>query len=237
MKKLFIHSAMAFAIICFIAACGGNKNKETSTVDSMTTMPTETAAVVQPDPTTGIAAAVIVPPAIDEAVKKANSMTKKEYHHRKVKKIKKNDGSDGEVIETITFLELVPDVEAPAGDIAPATPADQRPKDSAGYHYKPDKMPSFKGGEKALDAYLEKNLVYPAQAEDNGIQGTVLLRFSVDETGKIYTPKVISKPLGFGLEEEAISIVEKMPAWNPGMVQDKAVKSKFTLPIKFELQN
>ncbi len=107
--------------------------------------------------------------------------------------------------------------------------------DAGGIYPYAEVMPAFPGGDRALNKWLEDNIKYPQDAIDNDVEGDVLLSFSVDETGKIYTPKVISTPLGHGLEEEATSLVMKMPKWNPGRIKGKNVKTRFTLPISFQL--
>lgn len=107
--------------------------------------------------------------------------------------------------------------------------------DKEGVYNRAEIMPSFPGGEKALSAYIENNIQYPESAMDNGTEGTVVLTFAVDETGKVYAPKLVSQKVGDGLEEEAMRVVSKMPKWNPGRIKGKNVKTKFTLPIHFVL--
>jgi protein TonB len=107
--------------------------------------------------------------------------------------------------------------------------------DAAGVYSYSEVMPSFPGGEKALEKWLENNIQYPETAQDNGTEGDVLITFAVDENGKVYTPTIISNKLGDGLEEEAVAVVYKMPKWNPGKIKGKNVKTKFTLPISFQL--
>ena len=58
-------------------------------------------------------------------------------------------------------------------------------------------------------------------------------RFIVDEKGAVVDPKLIRK-LGAGCDEEALRALEKLK-FNPGYVQGKPVKARFTLPIRFAL--
>jgi TonB family protein len=106
--------------------------------------------------------------------------------------------------------------------------------DNEGYYT--NVYPSYPGGDKALESFFAKNVEYPASASDNGVEGTVRLSFTVDETGKIGTPKVITPAIGYGLEEEALRIVKKMPSWKPGALKGKNVKTRFTLPVRFQLE-
>jgi len=107
--------------------------------------------------------------------------------------------------------------------------------DQYGVYNRAEIMPSYPGGEKALEKFIQKNVIYPQIALDNGVKGTVLLSFWVDEAGKIYTPTTVSKKIGSGLEDEAVRLVRQMPTWNPGQIKGRNVKTRFTLPIKFEL--
>ena len=71
-------------------------------------------------------------------------------------------------------------------------------------------------------------------ARENGLEGTVVIRFIVDETGNIIRPEVI-KDIGGGCGQEALRVVKKMPLWEPGRQRDRKVKVYFNLPVKFKL--
>jgi periplasmic protein TonB len=107
--------------------------------------------------------------------------------------------------------------------------------DETGLYGTVDIIPSFAGGNKGLQNYFDKNLDYPAEANDAGVDGTVRISFVVDENGKLISPQVEGEHLGYGLDEEALRVVNKMPAWTPAKVKGKAVKTRVMLPIKFEL--
>ncbi len=107
--------------------------------------------------------------------------------------------------------------------------------DKEGYYINTEVLPSYPGGQKELERFFEKNLQYPAEAEDNGIEGTVNLNFAVDENGKIYSPFVTTPSIGYGVEQEAIRVFNIMPAWTPGRIKGKNVKTRFTLPVTFKL--
>jgi periplasmic protein TonB len=107
--------------------------------------------------------------------------------------------------------------------------------DETGLYGTVDIIPSFAGGNKGLQNYFDKNLDYPAEANDAGVDGTVRISFIVDENGKLISPMVVGENLGYGLDEEALRVVNKMPAWTPAKVKGKSVKTRVILPIKFEL--
>jgi protein TonB len=108
--------------------------------------------------------------------------------------------------------------------------------DREGVYNRAEVMPSYPGGETALRKFIEENIEYPQRAMDSDAEGTVTLYFAVDEQGTIYTPTVISSKIGYGLEEEAMRVVNKMPKWNPGQIKGRNVKTRFTLPITYQIQ-
>jgi Ca-activated chloride channel family protein len=91
---------------------------------------------------------------------------------------------------------------------------------------------SFSGGETALKAFIEKNMVYPPQAKSSGIKGTVKISFSVHADGSISDIQIV-QGIGGGCDAEAIRLINKMPKWNPGKRSGTPVITKVVLPIKF----
>lgn len=107
--------------------------------------------------------------------------------------------------------------------------------DKEGFYTNTEVLPAYPGGQKALERFFEDNIQYPEAATENDAQGTVKLSFAVDENGKIYQPVATGNKIGYGLEEEAIRVFNKMPKWTPGKIKGKNVKARFTLPINFQL--
>ncbi len=98
-----------------------------------------------------------------------------------------------------------------------------------------EEMPGFPGGEGELFKFLGENIKYPAMAKDAGISGIVYVTFVVMETGKIDNVKVL-RGIGGGCDEEAISVVKRMPQWKAGKQRGKPVRVQFNLPIRFTLK-
>lgn len=98
----------------------------------------------------------------------------------------------------------------------------------------PKRQPEFVGGEKALIAYLAQNCKYPRKAKKAGIQGIVQTEFIINEDGSISNPKVLSS-LGYGCDEEALRLLNKMPKWKPAAYNNKPVKVRYELPVVFKL--
>lgn len=99
-----------------------------------------------------------------------------------------------------------------------------------------EEEPSFPGGEEALYEFLGKNIIYPTQAKAAGIEGTVVVEFVVETTGKVtnVTAKRKASPL---LDEEAVRVVKQLPAFSPGKQRGKAVRTRYILPVSFMLNN
>ena len=97
-----------------------------------------------------------------------------------------------------------------------------------------EEYPSYPGGEEALYKYLGENIQYPDVARDNGITGTVVIRFVVEKDGSI-TKAAIAREIGGGCGKEALRVVNAMPKWKPGKQSGKAVRTEFTLPVQFQL--
>jgi TonB family protein len=93
-------------------------------------------------------------------------------------------------------------------------------------------VPQFPGGKDSLEAFLKKNVHYPALAKKHNITGTVEVDFSVDEQGKL-TNIHVYKPLGYGCDKEALRVVKKMPKWNPGRDGRKPMALDYHVDIIF----
>lgn len=94
---------------------------------------------------------------------------------------------------------------------------------------------SFKGGNEQLVSYLQKNIVYPEQAKNEGIEGISYVTFIIDENGKIDKVEIAKSSGNNDLDMEAVRAINEMPSWEPANVDGKATASTFTLPIKFLL--
>ncbi|MGE5427275.1 MAG: TonB family protein [Methylococcaceae bacterium] len=97
-----------------------------------------------------------------------------------------------------------------------------------------EQMPEYPGGIEALKKYIASNIKYPVIALENGIQGKVYVGFVVTKTGKVTNAKVLRgvDPI---IDQEAVRVVESMPAWIPGKQNGENVIVDYTLPIEFAI--
>ncbi len=96
-------------------------------------------------------------------------------------------------------------------------------------------MPSFPGGTSALMEYLSGAIKYPVVAQENGVQGRVVVSFVVERDGSI-TDVQVARSVDPSLDKEAVRVVRSMPKWNPGKQNGSAVRVKYNLPVSFRLQ-
>ena len=98
-----------------------------------------------------------------------------------------------------------------------------------------EQMPQFPGGDAELMKFLRDNIVYPAMAQENNVQGKVIVQFVVTKTGDIGEVKVV-KSVDRDLDNEAVRLVKKLPKLIPGRMNGQAVNVWYTLPVQFKLQ-
>lgn len=98
-----------------------------------------------------------------------------------------------------------------------------------------EQNPVFPGGEAALLKYVAEHIRYPAMAQENNIQGRVVVQFVVTKTGSIGQVKVV-RSKDPDLDKEAVRVVKSLPKFTPGKMNGHAVNVWYTLPINFKLQ-
>ena len=98
-----------------------------------------------------------------------------------------------------------------------------------------EQMPQFPGGEAALMSSIAQNLKYPVIAQENGIQGKVIVRFLVEKDGSISKVEVV-RSLDPACDKEAIRLIRSLPKFIPAKQNGVNVAVWYTLPITFKLK-
>lgn len=98
-----------------------------------------------------------------------------------------------------------------------------------------EQMPEYPGGVGELMKFLSTNVKYPVIAQENEIQGRVIVQFVVKKDGSIEDVQ-IAKGVDPVLDKEALRVISSMPKWTPGKQDGKAVNVKYTVPVMFRLQ-
>lgn len=93
---------------------------------------------------------------------------------------------------------------------------------------------TYPGGEAALLKFISENLIYPAVAQENGVQGTVIVRFMVDTDGSV-GHVVVRKSLSKECDQAAVNVVRKLHRFTPARLEGRPIPVWFTIPIRFRM--
>ena len=179
-------------------------------------------------------------PVARETQKFTAPVIKKDELVKEENQVKQMDQLDDKVAVGTENKEGVKDrtVEAVRNDIAvaaPPPPPAPKPEVANKVFDVVEEMPSFPGGQGALMSYLNSNTKYPVVAQENGVQGRVIVGFVVEKDGSISDVKVM-RSVDPSLDREAQRVVKAMPKWKPGKQNGSAVRVKYTVPVVFRLQ-
>lgn len=130
---------------------------------------------------------------------------------------------------------------APAGDptaaptLAPTgTPAPAGTTKTGATIVTPDQPARPVGGTEAFFEWIQKNQQYPTLAKQRKVEGKVMVEFIIQKDGTLTDAKVV-KPLGSGLDQEALRLIKVAPKWTPATYQGQPMKQKMVLPVLFQL--
>ena len=99
-----------------------------------------------------------------------------------------------------------------------------------------EEMPSFPGGEVKLVEYIAKNLNYPQEAIEKGIEGRVFVGFIIDVDGSVTDVKLL-RGIGGGCDEEAIRVIKSLPKWRPAKQNGVFSRVSYQIPVNFKLDD
>ena len=179
-------------------------------------------------------------PVARETQKFTAPVIKKDELVKEENQVKQMDKLDEKVAVGTENKEGVKDrtIEAVRSEIAvaaPPPPPAPKPEVSTKVFDVVEEMPSFPGGQGALMSYLASNIKYPVVAQENGVQGRVIVSFVVERDGSISDVKV-ARSVDPSLDREAQRVVKSMPRWTPGKQNGHTVRVKYTVPVVFRLQ-
>lgn len=83
---------------------------------------------------------------------------------------------------------------------------------------------------------LEQYKRYPSDAQSRGVEGVVMLSFSVDRNGRVLAHEIARSSGHPELDKEVVSMIERaqpLPPFPPSMPEDKL---DLTVPIRFSLR-
>lgn len=96
----------------------------------------------------------------------------------------------------------------------------------------PDVWPQYPNGWNGFMEDVMRNLTYPEQLRRRGIEGLVLVTFTISEQGRIEEFEVLRSPHR-ALEESAIRAIRQTKSWQPALKDDEPVRMRYRAPISF----
>ena len=95
-----------------------------------------------------------------------------------------------------------------------------------------DQSAKFQDGYNSIIKFVQENIKFPAEAQENNVHGKLMVSVVVEKDGALSDIK-IKKGLGYGLDEEIVRIIKMMPKWQPAQHKGKAVRQSQTIMIPF----
>ena len=92
--------------------------------------------------------------------------------------------------------------------------------------------------QRSLLAFVNRTVVYPMEARQNGNEGTVVVTFIVEPDGSLTSPNIV-KDIGGGCGLAVLDVVQLMNQqqirWVPGKKGGAPVRARYSLPVKFKI--
>ncbi|MCF2505196.1 M56 family metallopeptidase [Dyadobacter sp. CY107] len=99
-----------------------------------------------------------------------------------------------------------------------------------------ERWPYFSGGTRELHKFLARNLIYPAKALKDSVQGQALVSFLLNEDGVLSDIRIEKGPRQ-DINEEAARVVALMPRWVPAIAGGKPVAVRYSINITFDIES
>lgn len=133
---------------------------------------------------------------------------------------------DVRLIKNDTVVEFIPEKKVEI---------EQEPDETIKDIFVVNEKPCFGiGCDNEFRGWIAKNIIYPPDAVEVGLQGKVYLRFVIEKDGSISNIEVVKSadPI---LSKEAVRVVEMSPKWTPGKINGNPVRVRMFFPITFAL--
>ncbi len=85
-----------------------------------------------------------------------------------------------------------------------------------------------------MSKWVYQYLKYPEEAVQNGIQGTVQVRFIIEKNGAVSNVQVV-RGIDELLDNEAVRVISASPKWRAARVRGQKVRSSMTIGVEFRL--
>ncbi len=219
---------MSCGMLVMASACNNGTGSGASANDSAKTT-TDTTAAVSKDTATVAQA----PPPVDSAAITREYLAARRKAKMPAVKPKKQGTNKVEMYSESPMPTHEALEQKPAAKNTPAVMIHTKEY----VYFTPAQKPSFPGGDQALSAYINKNIVYPDDALRYNIEGTVFAEVYLDSLGNVTNVEIPGTHLGGGLEEETRTILMGSPRWHPAKENGQMVKSKVTVPVTYKIDH
>jgi TonB family protein len=98
-----------------------------------------------------------------------------------------------------------------------------------------ENMPKYPGGHEKMMQFMAEHLEWPKEFDTGCIQGTVVVIFTVEQSGKLSSARIV-KSLHPAFDAIGLQVIQKMPTWIPGTHEGIPVCMEMNLPIRFRLE-
>lgn len=100
-----------------------------------------------------------------------------------------------------------------------------------------EEMPTFLNGDlSTFRDYVYSKLRYPGVAQEVGVQGTVVVKFTINASGLLVNPEIVQS-VHPSLDYEVLRAISNTPNWQPGKQRGKPVAVQYSIPFKFVLDD
>ncbi len=141
---------------------------------------------------------------------------------------------DAKITTNIDFTEFSDDLAVEVA--AAAAPVEEEVVEEEEIFLIAETMPTFEGGDlNTFRKWVQERLKYPVVAQENNIQGRVVVTFVVGKDGNVGRVQVLASP-DKSLSDEAVRVIESSPKWTPGKQRGNPVQIRFNLPVEFKIQ-
>jgi periplasmic protein TonB len=95
-----------------------------------------------------------------------------------------------------------------------------------------EQEPEFQGGNDMMIEYMSRNLKFTEEFKKNAPKGNYrcFVEFIVRKDGSLDGIKTV-RSIGYGMDENCMDVIKRMPKWKPGKQNGKLVSVKFMIPI------
>lgn len=98
-----------------------------------------------------------------------------------------------------------------------------------------DNFAMYPNGFKGIQNHIKTTLRYPVYAQNNNIEGDVIVEFVVGKSGKVKKAKVVQK-VSKELDKEALRVILSLKRFYPGFLNNKPIRLRFAQVIGFRLE-